>query len=69
MIRQIIHRVVGGFAVAGKAGMKKKLIHEYEESDMVVDWLRQNLAADDAVLVKGSHGLRMDNIVAALEVP
>ncbi len=54
---------------ARKAGMKKKLIHEYEESDMVVDWLRQNLAADDAVLVKGSHGLRMDNIVAALEVP
>jgi UDP-N-acetylmuramoyl-tripeptide--D-alanyl-D-alanine ligase len=54
---------------ARKAGMKKKFVHEYEESDMVVDWLKRNLAADDVALVKGSHGLRMDNIVAALEVP
>jgi UDP-N-acetylmuramyl pentapeptide synthase len=27
------------------------------------------LKPDDVVLVKGSHGLRMDKIVAALEIP
>ena len=28
-----------------------------------------NLSKEDAILLKGSHGLRMDNITAALEVP
>jgi UDP-N-acetylmuramoyl-tripeptide--D-alanyl-D-alanine ligase len=54
---------------ARKAGMKKSVIHEYEEFEPIVDWLKKNLTANDAVLVKGSHGLRMDKIVAALEVP
>ncbi len=50
------------------SGMKKSSIHEYEKTEAVVNWLRQNLTENDAVLIKGSHGLRMDRIVAALEV-
>ncbi len=53
---------------AAEAGMKKSLIHEYEEIGPVVDWLKQNLMEDDVVLIKGSHGLHMDQIVATLEV-
>lgn len=53
---------------ASKAGMKKSTIYEYEEIGPVVDWLKKNLTEDDIVLVKGSHGLRMDKIVASLEV-
>lgn len=52
---------------ARKAGMKKSAIIEYEDGDKVIDWMKTNLKPDDAALVKGSHGLRMDRIVAALE--
>ncbi len=52
---------------ARKAGMKKSAVSEYEEITAVIDWLKENLTSNDAVLVKGSHGLRMDRIVAALE--
>ncbi|MCS6994579.1 MAG: UDP-N-acetylmuramoyl-tripeptide--D-alanyl-D-alanine ligase [Anaerolineales bacterium] len=52
---------------ARKAGMKKSAILEYDDIQAVIEWLKQNLTAEDAVLVKGSHGLRMDRIVAALE--
>ncbi len=53
---------------ASKAGMKKSAIHEYEETGPIVDWLKQNLTSTDVVLIKGSHGLRMDKIVGSLEV-
>jgi UDP-N-acetylmuramoyl-tripeptide--D-alanyl-D-alanine ligase len=53
---------------ARKAGLGKKSVIEYEDAENVVDWLKQHLTSDDAVLIKGSHGLRMERIVAALEV-
>jgi UDP-N-acetylmuramoyl-tripeptide--D-alanyl-D-alanine ligase len=53
---------------ARRAGMKSSRIVEFEESTDVVEWLRRNLTKADTALVKGSHGLRMDRIVAALEV-
>jgi UDP-N-acetylmuramoyl-tripeptide--D-alanyl-D-alanine ligase len=52
---------------ARKAGMKKARVLEYEQPGEIIDWLNQNLVAEDTVLIKGSHGLRMDQIVAALE--
>jgi len=52
---------------ARKAGMKKSAVFEYEDIAAVINWLEENLTSNDAVLVKGSHGLRMDRIVAALE--
>ena len=54
---------------ARKAGMKRTSVFEYEDANETVEWLKQHLMSDDAVLVKGSQGLRMDKIVAALEIP
>ncbi|MBL8091315.1 MAG: UDP-N-acetylmuramoyl-tripeptide--D-alanyl-D-alanine ligase [Anaerolineales bacterium] len=53
---------------ARKAGMKSTNIFEFESSEPIIDWLNKNLTANDAVLIKGSHGLRMDRITATLEV-
>ncbi|GAB4501380.1 MAG: UDP-N-acetylmuramoyl-tripeptide--D-alanyl-D-alanine ligase [Anaerolineales bacterium] len=53
---------------ARRAGMSRKNIHEYEERQEVIAWLRQNVQSGDSVLIKGSHGLHMERIVAALEV-
>ncbi len=53
---------------ARRAGLKPANILEFEESAPIVEWLNKNLTANDAVLIKGSRGLRMDKITAALEV-
>lgn len=53
---------------ARKAGMKPSHIFEFEAPEPMIDWLNKNLTSSDAVLIKGSHGLRMDRITAALEV-
>ena len=53
---------------AAQAGMKRAAIHEYDEIGSVSDWLKQNLGAGDVALIKGSHGLRMDQIIATLEL-
>jgi len=53
---------------ARKSGMDRSKIHEFTSLDPIVTWLAKNLTGDDAVLIKGSHGLRMDRIVGALEV-
>ena len=53
---------------ARRAGMKSSHIFEFEKPELIVDWLNKNLTSNDAVLIKGSHGLRMDRITAALEV-
>jgi UDP-N-acetylmuramoyl-tripeptide--D-alanyl-D-alanine ligase len=53
---------------AHRAGMRSANIFEFEKAEPIVDWLNKQLTAHDAVLIKGSHGLRMDRISAALEV-
>lgn len=53
---------------AGQAGMDKRFISILDEPDEVVKMLRSILKQGDVVLIKGSHGLRMDHIVQALEV-
>ncbi|MDP2777924.1 MAG: UDP-N-acetylmuramoyl-tripeptide--D-alanyl-D-alanine ligase [Anaerolineales bacterium] len=53
---------------ARRAGMKSAQILVFEKSESLVDWLNNNLTSNDTVLIKGSHGLRMDRITAALEV-
>ena len=52
---------------ARRAGMKAARILEFDDEAAVIDWLHKNLTATDAALLKGSHGMRMDRIVAALE--
>lgn len=53
---------------ARRAGMKKSSVLEFDELEPVVEWLNANLSTDDIVLIKGSHGLRMDRITNQLEV-
>jgi UDP-N-acetylmuramoyl-tripeptide--D-alanyl-D-alanine ligase len=52
---------------ARRVSGKKKIILEFEAQEPLVDWLKQNLTSKDVVLIKGSHGLRMDRITSALE--
>ncbi|HVM70500.1 MAG TPA: UDP-N-acetylmuramoyl-tripeptide--D-alanyl-D-alanine ligase [Anaerolineales bacterium] len=51
------------------AGMKTARVTEFDNTDEAITYLQKTLTAKDVVLVKGSHGVRMDRIVAALEVP
>lgn len=53
---------------ARRAGMKKTAIIEFDELEPLMDWLKNNLSKNDTVLIKGSHGLRMDRITNLLEV-
>jgi UDP-N-acetylmuramoyl-tripeptide--D-alanyl-D-alanine ligase len=54
---------------ARRAGLASGKILEFEDTDEVIVHLRKFLTKEDVVLVKGSHDLRMDRVVAALEVP
>lgn len=50
------------------AGMPARMVHMFEDRQETIDFLQSMVAEDDVVLVKGSHGMRMEEIVAALEV-
>lgn len=56
-------------AAARRAGLGSQRIVEFENSDEVITHLRNSLTHEDVVLVKGSHAIRMDRIVVALETP
>ena len=51
------------------AGMQPGKIVEFETTDEAIAHLQRSLTDHDVVLVKGSHGIRMDRIVTALEIP
>jgi UDP-N-acetylmuramoyl-tripeptide--D-alanyl-D-alanine ligase len=52
---------------AWQSGLSKKVIHELSNSDQAIELLKTQLSPRDVVLIKGSHGMRMDRIVTALE--
>ena len=52
---------------ASEAGLAENAITSVNNSAEAVEVLKYNLSQDDVVLIKGSHGLRMDTIAAALE--
>jgi UDP-N-acetylmuramoyl-tripeptide--D-alanyl-D-alanine ligase len=51
------------------AGMQSGKIIEFENTDEAISYLQKSLTEKDVVLVKGSHGIRMDRVVTALELP
>jgi UDP-N-acetylmuramoyl-tripeptide--D-alanyl-D-alanine ligase len=54
-------------ASACLAGLPAEMITECETSEQAIDVLKRSLRPEDVVLVKGSHGMHMERIVAALE--
>lgn len=56
-------------ASARMAGMQPETIIEFENTNTAISHLRKSLSEKDVVLVKGSHGIHMERIVTALEVP
>lgn len=50
------------------AGLSPRRIKELESTEDAIQFLPDYLRQGDVVLVKGSHGMRMDRIVAALEI-
>lgn len=52
---------------AREAGLSASAVEELESTDDAIEYLRDLLREGDVVLVKGSHGMRMDRIVSALE--
>ena len=52
---------------ARKAGLDETVITELDDIDAVLAYLSPRLKENDVVLIKGSHGMQMDRIVAALE--
>jgi UDP-N-acetylmuramoyl-tripeptide--D-alanyl-D-alanine ligase len=59
-------RIIAG--AAGQSGMASKSIASFDTTDQVTAHLKKLLKSGDVALIKGSHGMRMDRIVAALEV-
>jgi UDP-N-acetylmuramoyl-tripeptide--D-alanyl-D-alanine ligase len=55
-------------AAAISAGMRAWAVQWVPNVPEAIDFLRTQLRPGDVVLIKGSHGLRMDRIVSALEV-
>jgi UDP-N-acetylmuramoyl-tripeptide--D-alanyl-D-alanine ligase len=51
---------------AARAGMQPSHITAIETSDAAVQLLLDHIGAGDVVLIKGSRGMRMDQIVSAL---
>jgi UDP-N-acetylmuramoyl-tripeptide--D-alanyl-D-alanine ligase len=56
-------------SAARSAGMQSARIFEFEDTVQAIPHLRKSLREKDVVLIKGSHGVRMDRIVTSLEVP
>jgi UDP-N-acetylmuramoyl-tripeptide--D-alanyl-D-alanine ligase len=52
---------------AQEAGMRSWAVNWFENVPEVIEHLKSKLLPGDVVLIKGSHGLRMDRIVSALE--
>jgi UDP-N-acetylmuramoyl-tripeptide--D-alanyl-D-alanine ligase len=54
-------------SAALQAGFPSQALLILADVPQVIDYLKENLEKGDVVLVKGSHGMHMERIVAALE--
>jgi len=50
------------------SGLSKVQVIELDGAAEAIDYLQNHLTAGDIVLVKGSRGMRMDQIVSVLEI-
>lgn len=61
----MLGRVIAASAI--RAGMVESAVHEMADTNQAIEYLKSHLGANDVVLVKGSRGMRMEQITAALE--
>jgi len=54
-------------SAAEQAGFPHEALLVLPDVPQVIDYLKEHLEKGDVVLVKGSHGMHMERIVAALE--
>ncbi len=47
-------------------GLAAEAIHSFDTADEAIAWLRDQLQSQDVILVKGSHAMHLDQVVAAL---
>jgi UDP-N-acetylmuramoyl-tripeptide--D-alanyl-D-alanine ligase len=52
---------------ARASGMADEAVVEFEDGDQVTEYLKDRIGEGDVVLVKGSRGMQLDLVVAALE--
>jgi len=60
-------RIIGQEALA--LGMAPQAVEMVDDNQAAIDYLRQAILAHDVILIKGSRGLTMEQIVNALAVP
>ena len=53
---------------AADTGLSEKNIYSFADTEDTIKFLIKFLTEDDVILVKGSRGMRMDKIVASLEI-
>ncbi|TES92164.1 MAG: UDP-N-acetylmuramoyl-tripeptide--D-alanyl-D-alanine ligase, partial [Anaerolineales bacterium] len=53
---------------ARDAGFPQEMITEVESTQDAIELMKEKLTRDDVVLIKGSRGMNMDNIVPSLEM-
>jgi UDP-N-acetylmuramoyl-tripeptide--D-alanyl-D-alanine ligase len=53
---------------ARDAGFPQEMITEVESTQDAIELMKEKLTRDDVVLIKGSRGMHMDNIVPSLEM-
>jgi len=63
LAQYIAEGAAGAFAGGGRADD----VRHFERKEELTAWLRERLHSDDLVLVKGSRGMRMEQVVQALE--
>jgi len=51
---------------AREKGMNEKNIFSFDKQDQLIKFLEENILTGDIILVKGSRGMRMENVVKAL---
>jgi UDP-N-acetylmuramoyl-tripeptide--D-alanyl-D-alanine ligase len=52
---------------AMEAGMPAESIYHMQDNQDVIDWLNDRLSEGDRILIKGSRGMQMEQIVAYLK--
>jgi UDP-N-acetylmuramoyl-tripeptide--D-alanyl-D-alanine ligase len=50
-----------------QSGLSEEVVTELDSVEDAIRFLQERLGSGDVVLIKGSHGMRMDRIVSALE--